>query len=315
MSFPGERPTRPVADPPSGRVHAFLSYLAVERGLAVNTREAYRRDLTDFERFTEETGGSLDAPGVREITTYLAETTRRGKATRTVSRRLAAIRSFLKYQADTGIREPGDVDAVLVRLDAPKPEKSLPKTLSRQQVERMLAVPDLETPLGVRDKAMLELLYACGLRASELCDLDLRNVNLVYRTLRVFGKGGKERDVPMGMPATDAVETYIETVRPKLFAYPKLSGTRVFLTKTGKPMERVRLWQIVSHVARISGVLKETGPHVLRHCFATHLLSGGADLRVVQELLGHADVGTTQIYTHVDGDRIRDVHKRFHPRA
>ncbi|MEM1013657.1 MAG: site-specific tyrosine recombinase [Planctomycetota bacterium] len=308
-------PKRETAPPPSGRVHAFLSYLAVERGLSLNTREAYRRDLSDFETHIADTGGDLERPELSDVTTYLAETTRRGRATRTVARRLAAIRTYLKYQVEVRLREAGDVDAILTRLDAPKPEKPLPKTLTRDQVDRMLAVPDVQTPLGLRDKAMLELLYACGLRATELCELDLRHVNLVYRTLRVFGKGGKERDVPMGMPAADALEAYVETVRPQLFAYPKLSGNRVFLSRTGRPMERVRLWQIVSKVARLSGVLKETGPHTLRHCFATHLLGGGADLRVVQELLGHADVGTTQIYTHVDGERLRDVHKQFHPRG
>jgi integrase/recombinase XerD len=308
-----DRRGAPPAPPPSEAVRAFLSFLSVERGLSPNTLDAYRRDLFDFENHLD--GSPLRHVETEDITAYLAACTRRGKSTKTVARRLAAIRSYLKFLAIVGDREAGEVDALLTTLDAPKPEKSLPKTMSRSQVERMLEVPDVSKPLGMRDKAMLELLYACGLRASELCNINCRDVNLVYRTIRVFGKGGKERDVPMGMVAADAVEAYMETERPKLFAYPKLSGDCVFLTKSGRPMERIRLWQIVTKVARLSGVLKETGPHVLRHCFATHLLGGGADLRTVQELLGHSDVGTTQIYTHVDQDRLRDVHKAFHPRA
>ena len=304
-----------VANDPSPRVRAFLSYLAVERGLSQNTQDAYRRDLCDFEDKVGLAGGNVATPGVEEISGYLVNVTMRGRATKTVARRLAAIRTFLKFQAEVGDRPAAEVDKILGSLDAPKPEKALPKTLSRAQVDRLLAAPDAETPLGQRDRAMLELLYACGLRASELCRLAIRDVNLVFRVIRVFGKGKKERVVPMGMPAADAVEHYLEIVRPTLVRDAKTSDDRLFLTHTGRPMERVRLWQLVTKYARLSGVLKETGPHVLRHCFATHLLGGGADLRVVQELLGHSDVGTTQIYTHVDGDRLREVHKKFHPRG
>ncbi len=306
---------RRIAAEPSSRVRSFLSYLNVERGLSSNTQDAYRRDLCDFEEQVALAGGRVDEPGTDDISSYIANVTKRGRSTKTVARRLAAIRTYLKYQAEIGQRLPADIDKILVALDAPKPERALPKTLSRAQVDRLLEAPDMETPLGQRDRAMLELLYACGLRASELCRIAVRDVNLVFRIVRVFGKGKKERMVPMGMPATDAVEHYLEVVRPTLLKSPKLADDRVFLTKTGRPMERVRLWQLVTQYAKLSGVLKETGPHVLRHCFATHLLGGGADLRVVQELLGHSDVGTTQIYTHVDGERLREVHKKFHPRG
>ncbi|MEM6315525.1 MAG: tyrosine-type recombinase/integrase, partial [Planctomycetota bacterium] len=178
----------------------------------------------------------------------------------------------------------------------------------------LTAPPD--TLLGKRDRAMLELLYACGLRATELCELRLADVNIESSALRVLGKGSKERLVPIGDAARDTVSVYLDEVRPELAARHKGKPHSVlFVSHTGKPLERVALWQIVKRYAKASGLWKQVSPHVLRHCFATHLLGGGADLRVVQTLLGHADVGTTQVYTHVDSDRLKDLHKRFHPRG
>ena len=170
------------------------------------------------------------------------------------------------------------------------------------------------TPLGLRDAAMLELLYASGLRASELCALKIGDFNVFLGVVRVFGKGSKERVVPVGKPACDAIGEYLREVRPALAGDKGKTGDILFLSRSGKPLERVALWQIVLRNARKCGLLREVSPHTLRHCFATHLLGGGADLRVVQELLGHSDVSTTQIYTHVDTDRLRHIHKRFHPR-
>jgi integrase/recombinase XerD len=184
--------------------------------------------------------------------------------------------------------------------------------LSRAQVNQLIASPDLESAMFARDVAILELLYASGLRATELCDLKLRDVNLQVGCVRVLGKGMKERVVPLGQAAVEACARYLADCRPKL---DRRAGDRMFLSRTGKPLERVALWMLVERYGRKSGLLKHISPHVLRHCFATHLLGGGADLRVVQELLGHSDINTTQIYTHVDTSRLKAVHAKHHPRA
>lgn len=292
----------------------FLSYLAVERGLADNTCQAYRRDLTDAAAWLGERGQDLvsfDAPVAQG---YLQHCSKAGRSTKTVARRLAAIRSLLSYQVAVGIRSAGDAGRVLEQLERPKPSRDLPKTLSRAHVERLIHQPDRATPRGLRDAAMLELLYAAGLRASELCSLKVRDFNIFLGVVRVFGKGSKERVVPVGKPAAEAISQYLREVRPTLVRSHHVAGDHLFLSHTGRPLERVALWQIVVRHARHSGLLKEISPHTLRHCFATHLLGGGADLRVVQELLGHSDVSTTQIYTHVDGDRLKQIHKQFHPR-
>jgi integrase/recombinase XerD len=301
------------APEPSRQVGSFLTFLAIERGLSNNTRDAYRRDLVDFEEFLEVEGRDSRCCDVTEIQEYLRHCTATGRATRTVSRRLAAIRSLLRYQAESGVRPVEEVDAVLERLDTPKPERSLPKTLSREQSRRLVEQPERDKPLGLRDAAMLELLYASGLRASELCRLCLGDYHPQVRVVRVLGKGRKERQVPVGEMAADTVQAYLDRVRPTLVKTH--SGGTMFLSHTGRALSREALWQIVSRHARQCGLLKEVGPHTLRHCFATHLVGGGADLRVVQEMLGHSDVGTTQIYTHVDSDRLKDIHTRFHPRG
>ncbi len=183
--------------------------------------------------------------------------------------------------------------------------------LSRAQVAALIATPDPASPLFARDVAILELLYASGLRATELCQLTTRDTNLSVGCVRVFGKGSKERVVPFGRAAAEAIGRYLAEGRPPLVRQPR---PELFLSRTGRPLERVGLWMLVERYARRSGLLKTVGPHVLRHCFATHLVGGGADLRVVQELLGHADIATTEVYTHVDDRRLRDVHRRFHPR-
>lgn len=310
----------------STELRGFLSYLAVERGLAVNTGDAYRRDLEDAQRFFERRGCTLADFDDQVARAFLQGCTRRGKSTKTVARRLAALRALLKYQVISSERSAAQVQRILDRLERPKPSRDLPRTLGRAQVAKLLAAPDRSTPLGVRDAAMLELLYASGLRASELCDLKIGQFNIFLGVVRVFGKGSKERVVPVGKPAAEAISAYLRQVRPTLDQSPALrssAATRskgangaehLFLSRSGKPLERVALWQIVLKHAKKCGLLKEVSPHTLRHCFATHLLSGGADLRVVQELLGHSDVSTTQIYTHVDSDRLREIHKRFHPR-
>jgi integrase/recombinase XerD len=224
-----------------------------------------------------------------------------------VARRLAAIRIFMKFRSTRG----EDPSAILTQLERPKPERSLPKILSRAQVNQLISAPDPKAPLYVRDVAILELLYACGVRASELCDLTMASLNLSVPCVRVLGKGRKERIVPVGKAAMEAIERYLSECRPKL---DKHRSDRLFLSRAGKPLERVGLWMMVEKHGRRSGLLKHISPHVLRHCFASHLLGGGADLRVVQELLGHSDVSTTQIYTHVDQGRLKAIHEKFHPR-
>ena len=298
----------------SPELRSFLSYLAVERGLARNTGDAYRRDLEDAERFFAHRGRSLNDFADTDARAFLQDCTRKGKSTKTVARRLAAIRSLLGYQVTSGVRGAAAAQMILERLERPKPSRDLPKTLSRGQVGKLLGAPDTSTPLGLRDAAMLELLYASGLRASELCGLKIGDFNVFLGVVRVFGKGSKERVVPVNKPASEAIGEYLREVRPLLAGQAGKSADILFLSRSGKPLERVALWQIVLRNARKCGLLREVSPHTLRHCFATHLLGGGADLRVVQELLGHSDVSTTQIYTHVDADRLRHIHKRYHPR-
>jgi integrase/recombinase XerD len=293
----------------SQTLRAFLLYLASERGLADNSLHAYRRDLEDVEAHLARRSKTLTSATADDLRGYLQDQTRQGQSTRTVARRLAALRSFLRWQ----ISEGRDVTPVLQQLERPKPERPLPKVLSRAQVSQLITGgPDPESSLFWRDVAILELLYASGLRASELCDLKVRDVNLQVGCVRVLGKGMKERIVPLGQAASEAVAKYLSDCRPNL-AHD--ASERLFLSRTGKPLERVALWMLIEKYGRRSGLLKSISPHVLRHCFATHLLGGGADLRVVQELLGHSDISTTQIYTHVDQTRLKSVHAKFHPRA
>ena len=292
----------------SSTLRAFLLYLASERGLADNSLHAYRRDLEDVESFLARRGKSVSRPVADDLRAYLQDQTRHGQSTRTVARRLAAIRSFLRWQVSEG----HDVTNILQQLERPKPERPLPKVLSRAQVNQLIAAPNPKSGLFWRDVAVLELLYASGLRASELCDLKLRDVNLQIGCVRVLGKGMKERIVPLGRAASEAITGYLTACRPKLERGP---SDLLFLSRTGKRLDRIALWMMIERYGRKSGLLKSVSPHTLRHCFASHLLGGGADLRVVQELLGHSDINTTQIYTHVDQTRLKSVHAKFHPRG
>jgi len=282
-------------------------HLASERGLAENSLHAYRRDLENVESFLRDRGTTLTQATGDDLRAYLQGQSRLGRSTKTVARRYAALRVFLKFLAAEG----HDVAALLQQIERPKPERSLPKILSRAQVNQLIAAPNPKSLLFARDVAILELLYASGLRASELCDLKVRDANLQVGCLRVLGKGMKERIVPMGRAAQEAIERYLLDCRPKL---EKAPVGQLFISRTGKPLDRVALWMLVEKYGRKSGLLKSISPHVLRHCFASHLLGGGADLRVVQELLGHSDIATTQIYTHVDQARLKSIHEKYHPR-
>jgi len=293
---------------PSRPIHDFLLHLAAERGLAENSLDAYRRDLESLHDHLTDRGKSILSATAADFRDYLQTQTRRGKSTRTVARRLAAIRSLLHYLSATG----RDSLPILRQLERPKPEQSLPKILSRAQVNQLISAPSPASPLFSRDVAILELLYASGLRASELCQLKIRDLNLQVGVVRVLGKGAKERLVPVGKAALEAITRYLAESRPK---FAKTADEHLFLSRTGKPMDRISLWMLVEKHGRASGLLRKISPHTLRHCFATHLIGGGADLRVVQELLGHSDIGTTQVYTHVDQSRLKAVHKKYHPRG
>ncbi|MGD0768527.1 MAG: site-specific tyrosine recombinase XerD [Tepidisphaeraceae bacterium] len=294
-----------VAEP---RLRQLLGHLAAERGLAENSLHAYRRDLENLSDFLSDRKRNLQSADERDYREYLHAQSRGGKSTRTVARRLAAIRVMLRFFSG----DDGKSAKILQQLDRPKPEQSLPRILSRAQVNQLIAAPNPKSRLYFRDVAILELLYASGLRASELCSVKMRDLNHSVGVVRVLGKGAKERIVPVGGAACGAIERYLSECRPKL---ARNDDEHLFLSRTGKPLDRISLWMLVEKYGRSSGILREVSPHTLRHCFATHLIGGGADLRVVQELLGHSDISTTQIYTHVDQDRLKAVHRKFHPRG
>lgn len=290
----------------------FLDYLAVEAGLADNTILAYGRDLRAFLGYCESAGIRLlqqIKPAL--IQNYLRILAEDNMAESSVKRRLAAIRMFLRFARLTG-RLVADAAAT---IESPKLWQRLPAVCSKQQVIDLLNAPCPDEPFYLRDRAMLELLYATGLRASELAGLKCCDLNLSIGYLRCLGKGNRERVIPVGRTAIAATIEYLRELRPKL-ARPEGQSSSDFLllSRTGRPMSRIEIWRLVKKYAIRAGMSKNLTVHTLRHCFATHLLSGGADLRSVQEMLGHVDIATTQIYTHVDHERLRSIHKRFHPR-
>ncbi|MDP2871330.1 MAG: site-specific tyrosine recombinase XerD [Bacillota bacterium] len=289
----------------------FVNYLDVERGLALNTRESYERDLQHFSEFLSRNRSSVERASRTTIVAYLLYLEKQGLATATQARRLAAIKSFyqffLREDGQGSGRNPTD------NLHSPKLEKKLPTVLSVQEVEQLLASPDPKNPPGMRDRAMLELLYATGVRVSELVSLDVPDVNLELGFVRCAGKGSKDRVVPMGSVARRAVAEYVERGRPALVRDPMV--TSMFVNHHGRRLTRQGFWKIVKRYAQSAGITKVIAPHTLRHSFATHLLDNGADLRAVQEMLGHADISTTQVYTLITKGRLKEVYARTHPRA
>jgi len=298
-------------------IDAFIDAVWLEDGLAKNTLAAYRRDLTAFAQWLEnpaEHGGAATASQLRgavtgDIAAWFAARHEESRAT-TANRRLAALRRFYAW----ALREHrAEKDPCLTLTTAKQPPR-MPKTLSEAQVEALLAAPDLNTVRGLRDRAMLETLYATGLRVSELVNVKVLEISLNEGVVRVvMGKGGKDRLVPLGAEAAHWIERYMQSARPEL-AGAKVSDA-LFLTARAQPMSRQAFWQLIKKYAIIAGVHAPLSPHVLRHAFATHLLNHGADLRVVQMLLGHADISTTQIYTHVARERLKALHAAHHPRA
>lgn len=287
----------------------FLDYLAVEAGLSNNTILAYGRDLKGFLQYCKsEKTGRLDQIKPVLIQSYMRNLTRENKDESSIKRCLAAIRMFLRFARLTGLIED-DFTAI---LEGPKLWQKLPVICSKKQVIDLIGAVSQKEPFYLRDRAMLELLYATGMRADELASLKICDFNIGIGYLRCLGKGNKQRIIPVGKTAIAATEQYLKELRPKL-AKP-FSGDFLLLSRTGRPMSRIEIWRLVKKYAIRAGMPKNLTVHTLRHCFATHLLNGGADLRSVQEMLGHVDIATTQIYTHVDQERLRSIHKKFHPR-
>lgn len=294
------------------KLELFFEYLTVELGLSENTKLAYERDLRLFRESLQLCNGNDLAFVKREqVIMYMSEMRKASLKATTIARKLAAIKSFYRFMTAEGYIE---IDPAEV-IEAGTKGIKLPKVLSRQEVIELLKQPDLSTDEGYRDRTMLEVLYATGMRVSEILGLSVANVNIQMKYIIAFGKGSKERLIPMGSIATDFVNKYLNVVRPKLVHEKSGDIKNVFLTRNGKEMTRQRFWQIIRAYGHEAGLNKELTPHILRHSFATHLLDNGADLRSVQELLGHSDISTTQIYTHLTNKRLRDIYEKAHPRA
>jgi integrase/recombinase XerD len=307
-------PADPRVPPPPGvpwrrRLDLWLDALAYERGLSPHTVSAYRGDLIRFgEWLDRRQGADLVTADAAAIAAYMRWLHAEERSPRSVQRALASMHGFYRDLVEAGERREDPVE----NLEAPRPLARLPKVLSEEEVERLLAAPDLSTPAGLRDKAMIELLYATGLRVSELVGLRLPQLDLRGGFLLAFGKGSKERVVPVGEEAERALGRYLAELRPKL---ARGRHDVVFVNLRGAPMTRQGFWKILRAWGRSAGLSRPISPHVLRHSFATHLLEHGADLRAVQAMLGHSDIATTEIYTHIHQERLRGTYDRFHPRA
>lgn len=290
----------------------FMHYLIVERGLAKNTIESYQRDLVKYVQYLKHVEQLIDYNDVTRVNilSFLKHLHEQNKSSKTIARHIASIRAFHQFL----LREKAAEQDPSVHIETPQLERKLPKVLSAAEVEALLSIPNSSTPFGIRDKAMLELLYATGMRVSELMNLNLDDVHLTMGFIRCFGKGSKERIVPIGRMAAEAVEAYLTQARPLLIKKQK-DETALFVNHHGRRLTRQGFWKILKKLASEAKIEKELTPHTLRHSFATHLLENGADLRAVQEMLGHADISTTQIYTHVTKTRLKDVYNQFHPRA
>lgn len=301
-----------MASPPSEdrqRIDAFLDALWLEKNLGENTLAAYRQDLLQLCSALAEQDAHLLSADAGMLARILGQKLQSGAAMRSVARLLSSIRRFYGY----ALREGWVTHNPSQNLQSPRLARYLPHVLSETQIEDLLAAPDLTRPLGLRDAAMLELMYACGLRVSELVNLEMRQLDLSADLVMVFGKGRKERLVPMGEMAAERIAAYLQNARPRILG-ERISAA-VFVTARGAAMTRQRFWQNIEAYAKVAGIEQAVSPHSLRHAFATHLLNHGADLRSVQLMLGHANLGTTEIYTHVAQARLKALHEKHHPRA
>lgn len=291
-------------------VDEFINYLAVERGLAQNTLESYGRDIRQLAEYLKQNNlGLLKDTNRGTIMHYLNAMKNQGRAMSSISRNLAAIKAFYQYL----MRERYIHRDPVASMEAPKLEKKLPKVLTVNEIDRLLKQPAARSPAGIRDKAMLELLYATGIRVSELISLTVADTNLEMGYIKCYGKGSKERIVPLGSIAAQCVRDYLAKGRNRLIRTPHVEA--LFLNQHGKQLTRQGFWKIMKRYAAEANIQKEITPHTLRHSFATHLLENGADLRSVQEMLGHADISTTQIYTHITNKHLQEVYDKTHPRA
>ena len=303
----------PLNEQTSWHIHLdqYLQFLTFERGLTENTLSSYSRDILLFLDFLENKGiGDPEKITPNHISMWLHSSRIRGLSSSTNARRLSAIRGFFDFLVREGVLDASPCSLI----KGPRLGLRLPETLSVEEVSRLLEAPETNSPIGMRDKAMLEFAYATGLRASELCGLIIGQIDFSLGFVRVCGKGQKERIVPMGSMAMDAVVLYLQNARTVLQKRGEMTP-KVFLSQKGGPITRQRFWQILKKYALKAGITKEISPHTLRHSFATHLLMGGADLRTVQLLLGHENIATTQIYTHIDIQRLRETHRKYHPRG
>ncbi len=288
----------------------FLHYLIVEKGLSKNTIEAYGPGLSRFFNYIRRKGiEEVSMVGKFDVRAYLLDLKKQGLSTRSIVRNLVAIRTFFRFLIQEGILEASPVQ----EMDFPKLAKTLPEILGLKEVEQLLDQPDLKSPLGIRNRAMLEVLYATGMRVSELVQLDMNQVNLEGGFVLVYGKGSKERVVPLGKEAMKWITLYMETSRGSLTRGRE--SRFLFVNRSGKGMSRQCFWQHLKALGQKAGIRKRITPHLLRHSFASHLLERGADLRSVQMMLGHEDISTTQIYTHVARERLKKIHEKYHPRG
>lgn len=291
-------------------LESFLDHISLERGLSVNTRKAYADDIGQFLNWLAQKGvTSLNQVGRKQVLDHLMAMKARDMSTNSISRHLVSIKVFFRYLQQEGLLDKNVTDT----MDSPRLWKILPDTLSEKEVDLLLRAPDMRKPLGVRDRAILEMFYASGLRVSELANLQLSDLHIDDGYIRVIGKGRKERVIPVARDSANILECYLNEVRPMLCDNPHVQN--VFVTKRDSGLCRQRLWQIIKTYTKKAGIMKNVTPHTLRHSFASHLLQNGAPLRVIQEMLGHADIATTQIYTHVNPERLKSIHQKFHPRA
>jgi len=294
----------------SGLIDEFIGSLLMEYGLSQNTLSAYRSDLIQLDRWLQKSNIELLNATQIDLESYITYRFESGVKKRTSARILSSIRRFYQYLLRESIIT-GDASA---QLESPKLGRSLPKTLSEDDVDALLMAPDVKQPLGLRDRAMLELLYASGLRVSELVNIRIDQINLNQGVIRVVGKGDKERLIPMGEEAVDWIEHFIKEARPQILEKRDMTDA-LFPSRLGRAMSRQAFWQLIKRYASMADINKPLSPHVLRHAFATHLLNHGADLRVVQLLLGHNSLTTTQIYTHIAKERLKSIHAQHHPRG
>lgn len=289
----------------------FYHYLQIERGLAQNTLLSYKRDLKKYLAYLEKVLLIQDLKKIErsDIVAYLHHLKDEGMSASTIARSISSIKGFHQFL----IREQICINDPSIHVNTPKKERRLPRVLSMEKIERLLNVPGND-PLSIRNKAMIELLYATGLRVTELISLEMKDVHLMMGFVRCFGKGDKERIVPIGDIAKEALERYLTESR-NILTRRRRTETKLFVNHHGRSLSRQGFWKILKENARDAGIKKAITPHMLRHSFATHLLENGADLRAVQEMLGHADISTTQIYTHVTQVRLKDMYDQFHPRA